>query len=165
MRTAPLAAAAALVPLLLAACETTTLFVGNPDNQTPEKLEWQSTEPLAAPSFELIWQRSRATLESMDYQIDDTRSRIDDRVMVTTWSMSLAPLRFEGTRRRAHLEFEQTDAKTWIVRCAVIRQRNADIDDPSNPAQANWEPAGPDPSRTGLLLYRVRAGLMNEPAK
>jgi hypothetical protein len=85
--------------------------------------------------------------------------------MVTKWNTIMAMLRFDGVRRRAHLEFVPVADSRWIVRCAVIKQRNADIDDPTNPVMAQWEDAGPDPGRTGRLLYRIRGGLVEEPPK
>ena len=156
---------AGLALVSLGGCETTVLFPANPENQTPSDGEWQETEPLAATSFDLLWQRTRATLEDLDYQIDDNRTHVDDRVIVTKWNTIMAMLRFDGVRRRAHVEFVPAEDGRWVIRCAVIKQRNADIDDPTNPVMAQWEDAGPDPGRTGRLLYRLRGGLMDAPAK
>lgn len=150
-----LAAAAALLP----ACETTRLFPTDPESHEPDDEEWQATEPLAAPSFALLWQRARATLEVTGWDVDEDRTHFERRELTTKWVTSMGRNQYDGVRRRAVLRFDPVEGSRWIVRCAVLKQRNADIDDPMNPAQAQWEPMGCDVSRTGLLLFRIRAGL------
>ena len=152
--------------LPLASCETTRLFTGNPDNAVPGKGQWQQTEPLDVPSLQVLWERSRATLEMDGYALDPERTRYDEKTLVTRWVTHLAPTRFEGIRRRAHVDFVPSDDK-WVVRVCVVRQWNADIDSPSNVAEAQWESAKPavDVSRGALLLWKIRSGFTDEAAE
>ena len=138
-------------------CESTKLFQGNPENALPEKEEWQQTEPLEVPSFAVLWEQARDVIEGQGYGLDETRTRFDRREMVSGWQTILAPTRFEGVRRRVHLTFVAAGDR-WIVRGAVVRQRNVDVDNPSNPAAAKWEGNGPDTTRTGLIIWKIRAG-------
>lgn len=150
---------AVLVPGLAAlvlhpGCETTEIFQGNPDEATPSSGDLRATAPLAAESFDDVWDRTRATLEVMGFQIDDERTHYERRELVTRWMTHLSPFRFQGFRRRAHVAIEPADDR-WIVKAAVLFQRNADIDNPASPAQVQWETQGIDSSRTALLLYRI----------
>ena len=153
LRTVLMASAA----LASAQCETTKLFEGDPDAKVPSSAEWQETEPLAAPSIEVLWERSRALLEYEGYALDEGKTQYARREMVSQWLTHLAPTRFEGIRRRAHVTFVPSGSR-WIVRAAVMRQRNTDIDNPSNPAQAQWERVDADTTRTALIVWKIRAG-------
>lgn len=138
-------------------CETTKLFQGDPDKYVPERGEWQETEPLAVPSLNVLWERVRAVLEYEGYGVDEELTRFDRRELVSTWVARLAPTRFEGVRRRAHVTLVPAGDR-WVVRAAIVRQRNTDIDEPSNPAQAQWESTSADASRTAVLVFKIRAG-------
>lgn len=157
MRTSPwLAVLIVVLAGSAAGCETTKLFQGDPGSQVPERRDWQETEPLEVPSVDVLWERARAVLEYEGYALDEEATRYDRHEMVTQWVVRLAPGRLDGIRRRVHLAFVPSGTR-WVVRAAVLRQRNADIDDPTNPAQAQWERTDPDASRTGTLIWKIRA--------
>lgn len=143
-------------------CDTTRLLQGDPETQTPDDEEWQETEPLSIPDFEMAWERTRATMEAMGYDVDGERTQYARQLMVSRWVTSLGRIRFEGIRRRAFVRFHPTDDGRWTVACAVTRQWNADMNDPMNPASAQWERTKTDTTRAALLLFRVRAGLTDE---
>jgi hypothetical protein len=140
---------------LASGCETTEIFQGDPNEATPSAGDMQVTEPLAADSVEDVWDRAKATLDLMGFAIDEERTHYEDREIVTKWMTHLSPFRFEGYRRRAHVKIEPSGQK-WVVKSAVLLQRNADIDNPQSPAQAQWEKHGIDKSRSALLNHRIR---------
>lgn len=144
-------------------CRSIPLFAGDPEKAEPTDEDWQETEPLPAASFDQAWSRTRAALETMDYPIDEVRSDVRERRLVTKWRLRLGVIRLEGSRRRAHVELVPAGDR-WIVRAAVIVQQNADIKDPTNPVSAKWEDGGTDPSLTGRILHRVRSLLLDEGA-
>lgn len=158
-RTRVLAAALlVLSPLLAGAgCETTELFRGDPDAVVPPDEVWQETEPFTVPSADLLWERAIATIEGEGYTVDASRTRFDKREIVSNWVSLLGTTRFQGIRRRAHVTLVPS-GRQWVVRLAVIKQWNADIDDPMNPAEAQWEKTELDVTRTARLLYQIRAG-------
>ncbi|MCE9634433.1 MAG: hypothetical protein K8T90_01905 [Planctomycetes bacterium] len=144
-------------PMFCMGCETTELFNGDPDAVTPPEAVWQETETFAVPSVDLLWERAIATMESDGYDVDTSRTKYADRKIVSNWVTHLGTARFQGIRRRAHITLVPT-GRQWAVRVAVIKQWNADIDDPMNPAEAQWEKTELDVSRTARLLYGIRAG-------
>ncbi len=77
--------------------------------------------------------------------------------MYSHWDASLAPNRFEGKRHRAIVSFTRAEGGGWSVGVVVQMQRNIDIVNPSNPAQANWEDQPPDTARANVLLYKIEA--------
>lgn len=145
----------------LPACKAFPLIAGNPDEAAPEDRDWQETEPLPAPSYDALWERCRVTLQAMDYSIDDSRSKFAEKRLVTRWQLRLAPTRLAGSRRCVYVDFVPAGDR-WVVRAAVVRQKNADIRDPSNPVLAKWEDDGTDMGRTGLILYQLRAAVLDE---
>jgi len=147
---------------LAGGCETSGIFAGNPENQTPGAGEWQATEPLEASSLEVVWDHVRTVALAEGYAQDDTRTQYDRREFVSRWITFLSSLRYEGQRRRLHVVIDEAGPGKWVVRACVIRQRNADIDQPDNPAKAEWEDAGVEPSRTGLVLWKIRAGFARD---
>lgn len=155
LRTASLVLALSLAGLGAAACETTHLFPGDPEQQFPEDTEWLRGQPFSAPSFDVVWQRAQEVLAGEGYRPDEVLTSVSTGEIVTTWITRVAPTRYEGKRRRAHLRIEPVGETQWRVAVAVIRQRNADIDDPKNPLSAQWEADGIDTSRSELLLWKM----------
>ena len=141
----------------LAGCSTTGLFAGDPDAAIPAVGDWSATDPIPAPSADLVWDRLRLVLAGEGYRVDERKTHFDERKLVTEWSTYLAPNRFEGVRRRVHAEIVPGAGSTWVVRTAVLKQRNADIDNPSNPAMAKWESVSAEPNRSALLVWKVNS--------
>jgi hypothetical protein len=141
----------------LPACETTGILQGDPDKAAPADEDWAATQPFKAPSKEILWDRVRTTLASEGYRADERMTRYDQGVIVTEWQALLAPNRFEGKRRRAHVEILPAGLENqWTIRVAVLKQRNADIDQPTNPLKAQWEPESVDANRTALLAWKFQ---------
>lgn len=157
-----LARTALVVALLLPAaafapgCQSLPVWLqGDPEMVAPKDSDWRSTESFAAPSFDIVWERVRLVLAGEGYRIDEQRTHVDERKMVTDWSVYLAPTRYEGVRRRTHAEVQGGPGGLWSVRVAVMKQRNTDIRQPMNPAAAKWENVGSEESRAALLVWKI----------
>ncbi len=141
---------------LLPGCQSMPVWLqGDPEMVAPKDSDWRSTESFSAPSFDIVWERVRLILAGEGYRIDEGRTHVDERLIVTDWSVYLAPTRYEGVRRRAHAQIQGGAGGLWSVRLAVMKQRNTDIRQPMNPAAAKWENVGSEESRAALLLWKV----------
>jgi hypothetical protein len=148
-----------LLGLSLAACDTTKIFRGDPDEATSKESEFVgSATPLKNADIESLWEASDTVLRMEGYQIDTSRTAYEKREMYTHWEAHLAPNRFEGKRHRAIVKFTKAPEGGWMVSVVVQMQRNIDINNPSNPAEANWEEMAPAATRAGVILYRIESG-------
>ena len=75
--------------------------------------------------------------------------------MISRWRTMLAPAAREGRRRRAVVRFEPAGPGRWVVAVAMQQQMNSEIEEPLNPAAADWERDGVDASRGSVLLYQL----------
>jgi len=166
MRTRLRLISVALVALCSAGCpgcDTTRIFRGNPDDATSKASEYiGSATPLKGTDLESLWEASETVLRMEGYIIDTERSSYEKREMLTHWDTFLAPVRFEGKRHRAIVKFAEAPEGGWIVSCVVQLQRNVDIDNPSNAAQANWEDMAAPETRSRVILYRIESGFRPE---
>ncbi len=155
----PAAAALLLVAgAALSACEGSSFFYAGADNETVGDPDYAVGKPVAGADIDALWDRAQQVLATQGYAVDGTRTRFADRVIVTRWNTLLSPVRFEGVRTRAWVRFGQAPEGGWIVRVAVQKQRNADIDQPSNELVAKWEAQPADSARAGVLLWQIESG-------
>lgn len=142
-----------------AGCDTTSIFQGNPDDAavaTGDLVE--SPKPLKDVTLDALWNGAEQVLGMEGYQIDQSRTRYDEREMVTHWNTLLAPTRYEGKRHRAVVRFRQNAEGEWIVGVAVQVQKNTDINAPSNAANAHWEDMKGNENKANVLLWRIESG-------
>ncbi len=140
---------AVLVPLAalgLAACHSLDV---------PADEEYLSSEPVTVAEFDDIWERAKIVLRGEGYALDDQMTARRKREIATRWRVSLAPSRFEGKRRRAFVRLVDLDDDRWLIRVAVQQQRNADLDAPLNPINADWEAEEVDAGRAEVLLFKI----------
>jgi hypothetical protein len=147
---------AGLLAAGLPACGDHVLLRSDPETQEPERDAWQATEPLEVPSLAILWDHALAALDELGYTTDDRATDFAKREIVTRWVTRLAPTRYEGKRHRAHVRLVEADGGRWIAQAAVLRQENADLRNPMNPVQAQWERQGSDPGRAGRILFQIR---------
>jgi hypothetical protein len=166
MRNGPRLLPAALLVLALGACDTTRIFRGNPDDASSKESEYvTSPTPLKDTDLESLWDASDNVLRMEGWSIDSERTAYESHEMVTHWESHLAPNRFEGKRKRAVVKFAKAPEGGWNVSVVVQTQRNIDIDNPSNPANANWEDQPADERKAGAILYKIEMGFRDDVAE
>jgi hypothetical protein len=92
------------------------------------------------------------------YLIDGEETSFADRELVTRWNLVLAMNRYEGYRTRAKIRIRPVTKNTWSVGVQVQRQRNTDINNPSEPLLAKWEIQPADRARAGVILWKIESG-------
>jgi hypothetical protein len=140
-------------------CDTTRIFRGDPDDMTSKASEYRdSSTPLKGTDLDTLWEAADNVLRMQGYAIDTHRTKYENREMYTHWETRLAPNRFQGWRRRAIVKFYDEKEDGWRVAVVVQVQRNDDIENPSNPAQARWKDMPADSDKAGIILYRIESG-------
>jgi len=112
--------------------------------------------PLPGAEFDNLWDRATEVLLAQGYRSDPQLTRRARREIVTHWQEHLAPSRFEGKRRRAHVRFVETSPGTWRTDVWLEQERNTEIAEPLNPFAADWEiDPEADDARGTVLQYRI----------
>jgi hypothetical protein len=157
--------AALAVPLLLTSCEGMNNPLGpDPDKLMPGDSDFVRSKPLHVPEFDFLWERSKFMLQTDGYGIDGSRTSRDEKEIVSQWKTILQPARYQGKRRRVVMRFEPAagddskDAARWIAECAVVVQRNEDIQNPMEIARAVWKEDAPDLRRAEVFVYKLETG-------
>ncbi len=154
-RTTAAAAALALAALAGGCVE----YWGGTAPDLPSPAGWVVSEPFECPDPDILWEEVKgfAVGKKRAYRIDDDATTRSSRRIVTTWRTSLAPLRYEGKRRRRFVEIlpEGDRHGWWRVRVAVVVQKNSEIDDPLNPAAAKWQSDEPDVEEADIVAYTI----------
>jgi hypothetical protein len=141
-------------------CDSTRIHIGNPDEKTVGSDQFVETTPISDVELDALWERSQVVLGMQGYQTNAKRSRYAEREIVTHWREQLAPNRFEGSRTRAWVRFREAKPHSWVVAVAVQRQRNEDIDHPTESESAKWEDSPSEGSRSAaeVLLFKIESG-------
>ena len=114
---------------------------------------------------DLIYEHCILVMEEQGFEIDRDRSIRGAGTIVTRWNVQLAPFRYQGIRRRAHLLVERAPAlrgadpkreQPYRVGVRVEIERNKTIQDPMNPALAEWEPGEHDSTHEERMLFWLR---------
>jgi len=118
---------------------------------------WMESGDFVCRDFGVLWEVSKTQAVLNGFRLDDDATSDRRRQIVTRWKLDLATAKYSGFRRRRFLEFlprkEPKDA--WKVRVATVVQRNADMDDPLNPAKAEWRNAAPDLEDAERIAYII----------
>jgi hypothetical protein len=132
-----------------------------PAREIPSAEGWVVSEPFPCTDFDVLWEtaKAHACRIGRGWRIDDDHTTYSKKRIVTAWNIELGMHRNDGRRRRRFVEFEEVkDPKGfWKVRVATVRQRNADIDDPSNPANAEWKADAPDLEDAEMVAFRIES--------
>ncbi len=141
----------------LTACETSNLpFTSNPDSAEPAPEQYTISQPIRTESFEMLWERARLRLGASGYRIDESRTRRDERRMVSVWKTLLAPSRYKGRRFRMWVEFDEAGEHTYRAGVASQTQRNTEHSDTLNEYAADWEEdPEADDTRARVLAYQL----------
>jgi len=129
------------------------------DLPKPAKADWSLSDPFRCDDFPVLWEVAKIQAFKNGFRIDDDATTFKDRRIVSLWKTEPAVLKNEGKRYRRFVEFEeQKDTKSmWKVRVATVRQRNADIDDPLNPINAEWKPDEPERDDSDRVAFMIAA--------
>jgi hypothetical protein len=149
-----------LLSCAASACDSTRFLIGEGDGRVVDSEEYVETSPIPGTDLDALWERSQGVLGMHAYEIDSTRTRFADRQIVTRWKESLSPARFQGSRTRAWVRFREANPGEWTAAVAVQRQRNVDIDHPTEPANAKWEEQPTDTARSAaeVILWKIESG-------
>jgi hypothetical protein len=153
--------------ILLLAAGLAGCMTDSPDEYTfnapglpkPGKAEWSVSESFRCDDFPVLWEVAKSQASKNGYRIDDDATTFKDRRVVSSWKTEMAVMKNEGKRRRRFVEFEEQKGtkSMWKVRVATIRQRNADIDDPLNPLNAEWKKDEPDMDDSDRIAFMIQA--------
>ncbi|MCK6480543.1 MAG: hypothetical protein HUU06_13655 [Planctomycetaceae bacterium] len=117
-----------------------------PASEMPEPEGFVESGTFVCRDFAVLWETAKIQATKNGYYVDDDATSFKGRRVVTTWKLDLATLKNSGKRRRRFVEFREAPGVKdgWKVAVSTVVQRNADMDDPLNPARANWRSDEPD---------------------
>jgi hypothetical protein len=127
------------------------------DMPSPEG--WVAGEPFLCHDFDVLWETAKIQAVRGGYRIDDDATTQSLRRVVTAWKTDLSIRRSDGRRTRRFIELrpEEGQKNAWRARVATVVQRNVDLDDPLNPANAEWRSADPDADDAERVLWLLEA--------
>ncbi len=68
------------------------------------------------------------------------------------WKVELQPFKGDGMRRRAHVQYEEKAARTFLVSVRVEKETNEALGKPLDLASAEWESADDDTAAASRIL-------------
>jgi hypothetical protein len=138
----------------LSGCQS-VLGMDAPDLPDPEG--WVESRQFECFDEALLWETCKNLAQRNGYRIDDDATKYKEQLVVTTWKVQLAITRNDGKRRRRYVEMVKVPNRKagWKVRCAVVKQKNEDIEDPLNPLMARWRTDVPDVEQAKRLAYLI----------
>lgn len=77
----------------------------------------------------------------------------------SSWKVQLQPFKSQGTREKAHLQYEEKEAGVWHVYVRVEKDTNEELAKPLDLAQAQWESAGDDRESASRVLRTLQTML------
>ncbi|HEU4395322.1 MAG TPA: hypothetical protein VFS92_07130 [Planctomycetota bacterium] len=127
------------------------------DNPSPDG--WVQGEPFPCSDFDVLWETSKIHAVRGGYRIDDDGTSQSRKRIVTAWKVELAPRKGDGCRRRRFIEVQEVEGRKnqWRARVSTVVQRNMDLDDPLNAANAEWRKADPDVDDAERVLWMLEA--------
>jgi len=125
----------------------------------PAPKGWVTGEPFLCHDFDVLWESAKIQVVKGGYRIDDDATSQSLKRIVTTWKVDLSIRRNDGRRTRRFLELkpEEKEKNAWRARVATVVQKNVDLDEPLNPANAEWRSSDPDGDDAGRVLWMLEA--------
>lgn len=132
-----------------------------PDGGRPSEEQMIASRPLDVPGREIIWIWLNQELESAGFRLDSLHSNAAAGEFETQWDALPSPQRYNGIRRKiVGVIVEPVERPgTFVLKLAVWRQRNTDINNPMETSQADWEDEEPDAGMAELIIYRIESRL------
>jgi hypothetical protein len=134
-----------LAPLLLAACKSTVDTTG------------QTSDGFPAPDREMVWMAAERALAQQGFVLDPVSSSKATGVLKTRWDLSMQPFSGQGYRDQATVRIRDLPKTPdrFTVETNVIRQRNSNMTEPSNPVAADWTDGERVPDLENLITRRI----------
>jgi len=82
-----------------------------------------------------------------------TEARDAQFTVSSGWKVQLQPFKSDGTRAKAHVQYEETGARKWHISVRVEKETNEELAKPLDLASAKWEPA-PDDTESASRIVR-----------
>ena len=110
-----------------------------------------------APSREAVWEAAQQAMIEQRYIPDSRESSRASGVVASRWRNSLTSFSREGFREKATIRVLEVPGRSGVFRTEsnVIRQRNDNIEDPSNPIKAEWSDGERNQMAENVLNRRV----------
>jgi hypothetical protein len=129
---------AALAGLMLLACAS-----------SGAEGDWVETD-LEVPSERVLRQVALLALEKNGFPPGTEEEGVQNTVS-SGWLVSLQPFKGDGTRLKAHVHYDETGPRQWLVGVRVERETNEEMGKTLELARAKWEP-GPDDQETATRI-------------
>ncbi len=119
---------------------------------TSEEGEWAEAEVTIA-SERVLRQVATIALDKNGFPPGTENVGLNSTVS-SGWRVELQPFKGDGTRSKAHIQYEEKSARTWHVSVRVEKETNEELAKPLELARAKWE-SGPDDrdSAARILAY------------
>jgi hypothetical protein len=128
-------------------------------SEMPSPKGWVTGEPFLCHDFDVLWETAKIQAVKGGYRIDDDATSQSMKRVVTSWKVDLSIRRNDGRRTRRFLELQAVEGEknTWRARVCTVLQKNVDLDDPLNPANAEWRNGDPDGLDAEQVLWMLEA--------
>lgn len=120
---------------------------------------WVDAE-LAVPSERVLRQVASLALEKNGYP-PGTEAKDAATTVSSGWKVQLQPFKGDGTRHKAHVQYEAKDARTWFVSVRVEKETNEELAKPLELARAKWE-AAPDDRESASRILRYMQTVLDD---
>jgi hypothetical protein len=136
-----LAPGVVLVPVLVAGCAST---------EEEREGDWVEMEMTVA-SERVLRQVAALALERNGFPPGTEESGAQQTVS-SGWNVVLQPFKGDGSRTKAHIEYEERSPRKWLVGVRVQRESNEELAKPLELARAQWETQPDDRATAARIL-------------
>ena len=105
---------------------------------------------LEVPSERVLRQIALLALEKNGFP-PGTEEEGAQNTVSSGWLVSLQPFKSDGTRKKAHVHYEEQGPRSWLVGVRVENETNEELGKTLELARAKWE-AGPDDQETAKRI-------------
>ena len=138
-------------PLFFAACQSQADTTGKTSDGFP------------APDREMVWMVAERALGQEGFVVDPDASSKLTGVLKTRWDLSMQPFSAQGYRDQATVRIHDVPghADRYTVEANVLREKNNNITEPSNPILAQWATGERVPELESLLTQRIEMAFLS----
>jgi hypothetical protein len=120
--------------------------------------------PVRGLEFDDVWDACVETART-EFWLDPAQTDAEGRQLTTRWRNDLAPFK-QGRRRRAEFLIEDLpEGGGHLVKYCVVRQRNAEMSRPLEPAEEDWKGDGQDDLVEARVDQHLRLRLQEKARK